>query len=119
MSLLDCRVSNIAALRAAVAEARSVADEFSDEDNWEGLSATRQVFGEEDFVWHVSFGLADFMTHISHSDMRDKSDDELADEIWLCWDPGWDAVQVESPVGDFRVGSSDFEPRREKYWFEE
>ena len=104
-------MSNLTALRDAVANARTIANEYSDEYDWKGLSATRQVFGAEKFAWHVSFSLADFMTHISDSDMRDRSDDELADEIWSCWDTDWDDLQSETPVGDFRVGSSDFKQR--------
>lgn len=117
MSHLNNSVANLAALRAAVAEARAVAGEDSDEYyDWKGLSATRQVFGASEFTWHVSFGLADFMTHISDSDMRDRSDDELAYEIWSCWDTEWDDLQIERPVGDFRVGSSDFKQSDSEYW---
>lgn len=115
MSLLNNHDANLAALRDAVAEARTFANEHSDEYNWKGLSATRQVFGAEEFAWHVSFGVADFMTHISDSDVRDRSDDELADEIWSCWDADWDDLQIADPVGDFRVGSSDFEQRDSEY----
>lgn len=116
MSLLNNSVTNLAALRAAVAKARTIANEHSDEYDWKGLSATRQVFGSGEFAWHVSFGVADFMTHISDSDVRDRSDDELADEIWSCWDTDWDDLHIEAPVGDFRVGSSDFKQRDSEYW---
>lgn len=116
MSYLTNSASNLAALRLAVYKARTVVNEYSDEYEWKGLSATRQVFGARDFAWHVSFGLADFMTHISDSDMRDRSDDEIAEEIWSCWDTEWDDLQVEVAVGDFRVGSSDFKQRDSEYW---
>lgn len=116
MSLLNNSVANLAALRDAVAEARTIANEHFEDYDWKGLSATRQVFGAEKFAWHVSFSLADFMTHISDSDVRDRSDDELADEIWSCWDTDWDDLQIETPVGDFRVGSSDFKQRDSEHW---
>jgi len=107
--------ANLGALRAAVTEARTIANEYSDEYDWKGLSATRQVFVTGEFTWHVSFGLADFMTHISHSDVRGRSDDELADEIWSCWNTDWDDLQIDVPVGDFGVGSSDFKQRDSEY----
>lgn len=116
MSLLNNHDANLGALRAAVTEARTIANEHADEYDWKGLSASRQVFEAREFAWHVSFGLADFMTHITHSDVRDRSDDELADEIWSCWDADWDDLQIAAPVGDFRVGSSDFKQRDSEYW---
>ena len=116
MSLLNNHDSNLAGLRTTVAEARTIANEHSVDYDWRGISATRQVFGAEEFTWHVSFGVADFMTHISDSDVRDRSDDELADEIWSCWDADWDDLQIGAPVGDFRVGSADFKQRDSAYW---
>ena len=116
MSLLNNHNANLAALRDAVAEARTIATEHSDEYDWKGLSATRQVFGAEEFAWYVSFSLANFMTHISDRDVRDRADDELADEIWSCWDADWDDLQIEAPVGDFRVGSADFKQRDSASW---
>jgi len=112
MSLLNNSITNLAALRAAVAEARTFANEHSDEYDWNGLFANRQVFGGAEFVWHVSFDLSYFMTHFFFPDMRGRSDDEIADEIWSCWDADRHDVQVVN----LHVGSSDFKQRDSEYW---
>jgi hypothetical protein len=116
MSLLTNHDANLAALRDAVAQARAIANEHIDDHEGKGISATRQVFGAEEFAWRVSFSLADFMKHISDDDVRNRSDDELAEVIWACWDADWDDLQIEAPVGDFRVGSSDFVQRDHESW---
>ena len=112
MSLLNDRDANLAALRVAIAEAcvivREKAHEYRD---CNGLYANRQVFGSTEFAWHVSFDLSYFMTHFFFPDMRGRSDHEIAEEIWSCWDPDWHDVRV----GDFHVGSSDFKQRDSEY----
>lgn len=113
---LDNAKRNIEALRAAVAEARTMADEDLAVNERHGISATRQDFGGGDFKWHVSFRVDDFMTHICENDVRHMSDSEIAEMIWSSWDSDWDDVQIESPVGDFRVGSSDFKQRDSDYF---
>jgi hypothetical protein len=119
MSDLNNSAANLDALRAAVAKARTFVNEDPDEFyDWTGLFATRQDFGDGEFAWHVTFGSGDFMTRISDTDMRDMSDDELAEQIWSCWDSDWDDVLVENPAGDFTVGSSDFRQRDSEYWDE-
>ena len=37
-----------------------------------------------------------------------KTDEEIAEWIMSVWDKEWDDVQIDRPVGDYQLGSSDF-----------
>ncbi len=73
-----------------------------------GLSVQRRIDNHGDPDWVVEFGLNSFMTHITTEDIYHWSDQQITDFIADNWDSDWDDVQVESPVGDFSIGSRDF-----------
>ena len=73
-----------------------------------GLSAQRRINNVGGVDWFVGFGLNSFMTHMTDEDVTGWTDKRVADFIFDNWNPDWDDIQVESPVGDFSIGSSDF-----------
>ena len=93
-----------------LAEIREIREGWDGETT--GLAATRRVDGD-DREWLVSFSndAAQFLTVISDDDMGKKTDDEIRDLILSEWDTDWDDVRSDRAVGDYQLGSADFEQR--------
>ncbi len=107
--------TDLAALRAAVAEAREnpISNHHHDEEEITGLYAGRRVYNTGETEWFVEFGgRGDWLTCIDETAAPlDMTDDEITAKISFCWDSDWDDVQDERPAGDFTLGSSDFSTR--------
>ncbi len=98
-------------LIAAIKKAR---DALSDDEQPRGLSATRRIFpGLNDRRWVVAFDddPSRFLTVLSSERWADKDVAEIADFILSGWDSAWDDMLKDKPIGDYTVGSSDFEQR--------
>ena len=106
------------ALKDAVAAAFEKAQHDMDEMNIDAanhLMAQRRVFQSGCVAWVVRFSDnfdTDWMTHMFDNIMDCAgSVDEVAARIEAAWNSEWDDVQVDRPVGDFSMGSSDFNTR--------
>lgn len=79
------------------------------------MSAARRIHDTEypySREWIVGLeGDSNFMTVISNDGVDKMSDSEIKDMIMDCWMPEWDDIRKINALGDYRLGSSDFQPR--------
>jgi hypothetical protein len=96
--------------------AKAISQARRDPDMKAGLLAQRRQLSPRQWQWFVAFDdSADrFMTVIATDDVRGMTNKTIMDLILGCWDPEWDDILNDNPVGDFRIGSSDFTQRDKK-----
>jgi len=79
------------------------------------LMAQRRVSSDGDVTWAVEFSDRfdnPWMTHLFSTTAETQGgEDQIVEKIKLVWDEDWDQVQVDRPVGDFSMSSSDFVTR--------
>ena len=106
LNAVSTETNDLKTLVAAIKKARKECDGGAS-----GLSATRRVY-HDDIEWIVDFDDdAQHLTVITEDYVQGQSDEEIAETILGCWDADWDDIQIDHPVGDFSLGSSDFKQR--------